>query len=94
MAKDHALVQRLLPYYGIIRRDLRGDPVVILPGQLYVTESALRASTGTHYTPRFLAEQVAEGALEPLVYDPGPAADGRPLPVETCGRPRRSSRCG
>ena len=77
VAKDHALVQRLLPYYGIIRRDLRGDPVVILPGQLYVTESALRASTGTHYTPRFLAEQVAEGALEPLVYAPGPlqAAD-------------------
>jgi hypothetical protein len=72
VAKDHALVQRLLPYYGIIRRDLRGDPLVILPGQLYVTESALRASTGTHYTPRFLAEQVAEGALEPLVYNPGP----------------------
>lgn len=72
VARDHALVQRLLPYYGIIRRDLRGEPVVILPGQLYVTESALRASTGTHYTPRFLAEQVAEGALEPLVYSPGP----------------------
>jgi hypothetical protein len=72
VAGEHALVQRLLPYYGIIRRDLRGDPVVILPGQLYVTESKLRASTGTHYTPRFLAEQVAEGALEPLVYSPGP----------------------
>jgi hypothetical protein len=72
VAKDHGLVQRLLPYFGIIRRDLRGDAVVILPGQLYVTESALRASTGTHYTPRFLAEQVAEGALEPLVYNPGP----------------------
>jgi len=72
VAKDHALVQRLVPYYGIIRCDLRGDPVVILPGQLYVTESALRASTGTHYTPRFLAEQVAEGALQPLVYNPGP----------------------
>jgi hypothetical protein len=72
VAKDHALVQRLLSYYGIIRRDLRGDPVVILPGQLYVTESALRASTGTHYTPRFLAEEVAEGALESLVYHPGP----------------------
>lgn len=72
VAADHKLVQRLLPYYGIIRRDLRGDPVVILNGQLYVTESKLRASTGTHYTPRFLAEQVAEGALEPLVYQPGP----------------------
>ena len=72
VTRDHALVQRLLPFYRIIRQDLRGDPVVILPGALYVTESALRASTGTHYTPRFLAEQVAEGALEPLVYSPGP----------------------
>jgi hypothetical protein len=72
VTRDHDLVQRLLPFYRIIRHDLRGDPVVILPGALYVTESALRASTGTHYTPRFLAEQVAEGALEPLVYFPGP----------------------
>ena len=72
VTRDHPLVQHLLPFYRIIRQDLRGDPVVILPGALYVTESALRASTGTHYTPRFLAEQVAEGALEPLVYSPGP----------------------
>jgi hypothetical protein len=72
VTRDHPLVQRLLPFYRIIRQDLRGDPVVILPGALYVTESSLRASTGTHYTPRFLAEQVAEGALEPLVYAPGP----------------------
>jgi len=72
VTRHHDLVQRLLPFYRIIRQDLRGDPVVILPGALYVTESALRASTGTHYTPRFLAEQVAEGALEPLVYFPGP----------------------
>ena len=72
VTRDHDLVRRLLPFYRIIRQDLRGDPVVILPGALYVTESALRASTGTHYTPRFLAEQVAEGALEPLVYLPGP----------------------
>ena len=72
VTRDNPLVQRLLPFYRIIRQDLRGDPVVILPGALYVTESALRASTGTHYTPRFLAEQVAEGALEPLVYSPGP----------------------
>jgi hypothetical protein len=69
---DHHLVQRLLPFYGIIRRDLRGDPVVIMPGALYVTESKLRKNTGTHYTPRFLAVQIVEGALEPLVYSPGP----------------------
>ena len=72
VVRDHDLVQRLLPFYRIIRQDLRGDPVVILSGALYVTESALRASSGTHYTPKFLAQEVAEGALEPLVYLPGP----------------------
>jgi hypothetical protein len=72
VTQDHDLVRRILPFYRIIRQDLRGDPVVILPGALYVTESALRASSGTHYTPKFLAQEVAEGALEPLVYSPGP----------------------
>ncbi|MGH3187546.1 MAG: Eco57I restriction-modification methylase domain-containing protein [Streptosporangiaceae bacterium] len=72
VTSDHYLVQRLLPFYRIIRQDLRSDPVVILPGALYVTESKLRASSGTHYTPPDLAKEVAEGALEPLLYFPGP----------------------
>ena len=37
-----------------------------------MTRSHRRAATGTHYTPRSLAEEVAEGALQPLVYRPGP----------------------
>ncbi|MEU4791457.1 DNA methyltransferase [Micromonospora tulbaghiae] len=69
---DYPLSERLLPFVGLLREDLRGLPVVILPGALFVTESALRRNTGTHYTPRFLAEEVVEGALEPLVYEPGP----------------------
>lgn len=69
---DAALTERLLPFYGVIRQDLRELPVVIMPGQLYVTDSPLRKNTGTHYTPRDLAEEVVEGALEPLVYEPGP----------------------
>ncbi|WP_199716834.1 hypothetical protein [Micromonospora musae] len=69
---DYELSERLLPFSGILREDLRGLPVVILPGALFVTESALRRNTGTHYTPRKLAEDVVEGALEPLVYEPGP----------------------
>lgn len=72
VAHDHRLASRLLAFYRLIRQDLRGDPVVILPGQLYVTESMLRAATGTHYTPAHLAKEIAEGALEPLVYYPGP----------------------
>lgn len=71
-AGDIDLVNRLLDFQGLLRDDLRGLPVVIRPGALYVTASGLRASTGTHYTPRFLAEQVVEGALEPLIYSPGP----------------------
>ncbi|WP_446209802.1 Eco57I restriction-modification methylase domain-containing protein [Micromonospora sp. IBSANI012] len=69
---DYPLSERLLPFVGVIREDLRGLPVVILPGALFVTESALRRNTGTHYTPRELAEEVVATALEPLVYEPGP----------------------
>jgi Eco57I restriction-modification methylase/MmeI, target recognition domain len=71
-AGNYQLAQQLLPFYGIIRTDLRDLPVVILTDALYVTESSLRKNTGTHYTPKFLAEQVVDGALEPLVYSPGP----------------------
>ncbi|KPC78699.1 Eco57I restriction-modification methylase domain-containing protein [Streptomyces sp. NRRL S-4] len=70
--KNPALSDRLLPFFGILRRDLRGLPMVIPNGSLYVTESSLRKNTGTHYTPRFLAEDVVRHALEPLVYEPGP----------------------
>ncbi|MEU8799560.1 type IIL restriction-modification enzyme MmeI [Spirillospora sp. NPDC048819] len=69
---DYPLTERLLPFYKLIRTDLRDLPVVILTDALYVTESSLRKNTGTHYTPSFLAKQVVEGALEPLVYSPGP----------------------
>lgn len=69
---DYPLAERLLPFSRIIRRDLRDAPVVIMPGELFVTESPLRKLTGTHYTPRHLAEKVVKEALEPLVYLPGP----------------------
>jgi hypothetical protein len=69
---DPRLVERLLPFYGLIRTDLRGQATVVLPETLYMTESALRGNTGTHYTPKKLADEVVQGALEPLVYEPGP----------------------
>ncbi|MEU2281048.1 DNA methyltransferase [Streptomyces sp. NPDC013178] len=72
VTKDAALTERLLPFVGVLRDDLRGLPTVIPNGALYVTESSLRKNTGTHYTPRFLAEEVVLHALEPLVYEPGP----------------------
>uniref|UniRef100_UPI003D75CCCB Eco57I restriction-modification methylase domain-containing protein n=1 Tax=Streptomyces wuyuanensis TaxID=1196353 RepID=UPI003D75CCCB len=70
--RDAELTERLLPFFGIIRRDLRDLPVVIPAGALFVTESSLRKNTGTHYTPRRLAEEVVLHALEPLVYEHGP----------------------
>ncbi|GAA0913374.1 hypothetical protein Vau01_036220 [Virgisporangium aurantiacum] len=70
---DRELADRLLPVAGILARDLRGVPVVVPPGALYVSGSGARASTGAHYTPRELADEVAEGALEDIVYLPGPA---------------------
>ncbi|MFE9053336.1 Eco57I restriction-modification methylase domain-containing protein [Streptomyces mutabilis] len=72
VTKDATLTERLLPFVGILRDDLRGLPTVIPNGALYVTESSLRKNTGTHYTPRFLAEEVVLHSLEPLVYEPGP----------------------
>ena len=70
--RNYELAERLLPFHGIIRTDLRDLPVVILESALYVTESQLRKNSGTHYTPRKLAEEVVEHALEPLLYHAGP----------------------
>ncbi|HZV49572.1 MAG TPA: DNA methyltransferase [Candidatus Dormibacteraeota bacterium] len=71
-AGDEGLVARLRPFAGLLRQDLRGLPVVVPAGGLYVTASRRRRQSGTHYTPRELAERVVTGALEPLVYAPGP----------------------
>jgi Eco57I restriction-modification methylase/restriction-modification enzyme MmeI-like protein len=66
------LADQIIPYLGLLRFDELGLPAVTLPDGRYVTRSDRRAATGTHYTPRPLAEEIAEGALEPLVYRPGP----------------------
>ena len=47
-------------------------PTVFLPGGLVVVETPSRATAGAHYTPKSLATEVVQHALEPLVYDPGP----------------------
>lgn len=69
---DKAMQDRLRPWMGLIRRDLRGKPVVFLAGDLYVAETSSRKDAGAHYTPRALAEEVVVHALEPLIYQPGP----------------------
>ncbi|RSM43862.1 hypothetical protein DMB66_52910 [Actinoplanes sp. ATCC 53533] len=69
---DHDLALRILPYLGILRRDLRGQPLVIAPGALFITASQSRASAGAHYTPPDFASEVVDGALDDLAYRPGP----------------------
>src|SRR5690606_23582944 len=36
---DDAAVERVLPFWGLIRLDLRGLPIVLLPGSQYVTQT-------------------------------------------------------
>lgn len=67
-----ALYERVVPWMGLVREDTRGAPVVFPEGAVYVTEGTTRRSTGTHYTPRRLTEEVVKYTLEPLVYQ-GPA---------------------
>ena len=69
---DRALYERVLPFVGLLRVDTLEYPVVIGSGMVYVTEGTDRRSTGTHYTPRSLTEEIVKYTLEPLVYV-GPA---------------------
>ena len=79
------LYERIAPWAGLVRDDSAGDPIVIPAGSVYVTEGTDRRTSGTHYTPRSLADAVVAGALEPLVYD-GPA-DGKPRDAWTLHSP-------
>lgn len=73
---DAGLRERLRPFLGAVRDDLRGRPVLVRPGGLLLVETPSRRNAGAHYTPRSLAEEVVEHALAPLVYSPGPHDTG------------------
>lgn len=75
---DDGLVERVLPFHGLLRTDLRGDPLVLPAGALYVTQALDRRASGTYYTPRQLAEEVVKHALDPVAYAPGPAEEKDP----------------
>ncbi|GAA2170572.1 MULTISPECIES: Eco57I restriction-modification methylase domain-containing protein [Glycomyces] len=72
VSMDPKLQEQLRPFIGIIRRDLRGRPLVVMPGGVMVVETPSRANAGAHYTPKELADEVVEHALKPLVYEVGP----------------------
>lgn len=69
---DLNLRERVKPWLGLVRLDLRNRPFVVLEGALLVKETPSRKNAGAHYTPKSLAEEVVKYALEPLVYTPGP----------------------
>ena len=71
-ALERDLAERLVDMAPLLRVDERGLPVITPAGGRYVAPSTRRASTGAHYTPRSLAEEVVQHTLEPLVYRPGP----------------------
>ncbi|KKL08956.1 hypothetical protein LCGC14_2570680, partial [marine sediment metagenome] len=75
-ANDEELYERVLPFAELIREDAFNQPMVIMPGSVYVTAGEERRRTGTHYTPRSLTEPIVQHTLEPQVYD-GPA-EGKP----------------
>ncbi|MBB0995380.1 SAM-dependent DNA methyltransferase [Dietzia sp. SLG510A3-3B2-2] len=71
-AGDRSLLETLVRWGNLIRRDLRNIPLVIPVGGLVVIETPSRKNAGAHYTPKSLAEEVVLHALQPLVYEPGP----------------------
>lgn len=66
------LLETLVGWGNLIRRDLRNIPLVFPVGGLVVVETPSRKNAGAHYTPRSLAEEIVLHALQPLVYEPGP----------------------
>lgn len=70
---NKALSAQVWPVRGLLRRDLRGQPTVFPAESLIITQTADRRATGTHYTPRPLAEEIVRHTLDPLCYSPGPA---------------------
>ena len=69
---DQTLAARIEPFANLLRLDLRDRPLVFLEGAVYVTETGSRRDSGTAYTTKELADEVAEHALAPLCYSPGP----------------------
>src|SRR5690606_17852581 len=60
---DPALVERAAAFSGLDGTDLRGEPKVWPAGSVVMVRSGNRRDTGTHYTPKALAEEVVEHTL-------------------------------
>lgn len=65
---DGEVADRARRFARLLRSDTVGGPLVIAPGAVYVADSSHRGATGTHYTPRFLTEEMVRRALDSLVH--------------------------
>lgn len=84
-AGHDGLYDRLASYAHLLRDDSSGQPVVIHTGSIYVTKGTDRRSTGTHYTPRALTEEVVKTTLDPLLY--AGVSEGTEPSLETLKQP-------
>lgn len=82
---DDGLASRVRPFAGLVRETPGGRPAVLTERGIYVTHGSDRRSTGTHYTPRGLTEEIVQHALDPLVY--AGMADGVEPTPETLRTP-------
>lgn len=82
---DSELADRTRPFWGLLRQDLRGAPTVFPARSVLFTQVGDRRSTGTHYTPRALAEEVVEHTLSPLCFEKGAVRPaGELLALKVC----------
>lgn len=86
---DDELAARVAPFAGLVDDDLRGEPMVFPAGSMVMVRSGNRRNTGTHYTPKKLAEEVVEHTLAPLCFSPArrrarPLGSGRQSPPQSC----------
>lgn len=70
------LIERVLPFYHLLREDTFGYPLVIPQGSVYITNGSDRRDTGTHYTSKNVTAEIVRHTLEPLVYEG--VAEGKP----------------
>ena len=65
---DEKLAGQLSPYVNLFDEDSWGTFLVYRAGSFAVVRGSDRRDTGTHYTPRSLAERIVEKTLEPVTY--------------------------
>jgi hypothetical protein len=84
---DAELLERVRPFFALLREDDFGRIMVIPDESFYLTEGNTRRSTGTHYTPRSLTEPIVQHTLDPQIYH-GPA-EGLPREEWVLWPPRK-----